>query len=359
MKTRLQTRNNNFILIIITFISLYGVVISLGLKSYDTVNELRKFLTLSVLKISLGFIVVFIIKNFDYRNYLKYSLAFFVISAFLSILAKVEGFSVSNRYLIIGAVQINPGILLLFSTILLICYIFSKTFSVIKIVIVCMVACGIFMMIPYMSMAIVLVAIVCCFLIMTKPNYFATFFISMATTMVLLIFSVPYRLQRIQEFINPFLDPQGSGWETVNSIYSIAAGGIFGMGFGATDVSNSIPTFGSTYILSGIALQFGIIGVVLLFLLYTVFILEIIKIAKNAVDESVFFIVAIIGIKFMVSILLQTSIAVNMLPAMSLDFMPFIEESSSNYLMDMLLVGILLNISKQNSFIVAGENING
>ena len=63
-----------------------------------------------------------------------------------------------------------------------------------------------------------------------------------------------------------------------------------------------------------------------------------------------FFIVAIIGIKFMVSILLQTSIAVNMLPAMSLDFMPFIEESSSNYLMDMLLVGILLNISKQNSF---------
>ena len=100
-----------------------------------------------------------------------------------------------------------------------------------------------------------------------------------------MIVSAPYRLKRILSFINPFLDPLGSGFQAIQALYAIVPGGLVGVGF-----NNSIqkhfylPEPQTDFIFAIFAEEFGFIGGCFLILLYLYLFYTVIQVAMNCDD---------------------------------------------------------------------------
>jgi len=82
----------------------------------------------------------------------------------------------------------------------------------------------------------------------------------------------PYQIQRLLVFIDPSIDPKGSGWNILQSITAIGSGGFWGKGFlhGTHSHAQYIPQQSTDFIFSIIAEEFGFFGCLVLFTLYAI-----------------------------------------------------------------------------------------
>ena len=80
-----------------------------------------------------------------------------------------------------------------------------------------------------------------------------------------LILIAPYRLKRILSFLDPWSDPLGSGFQIIQSLYSIGPGGLFGLGFGNSIQKHFyLPEPQTDFIFSIISEEFGFMGVIII-----------------------------------------------------------------------------------------------
>lgn len=79
-------------------------------------------------------------------------------------------------------------------------------------------------------------------------------------------FLKPYQLERIESFINPYKDPQGSGYNVIQATIAIGSGGIFGKGvrLGTQSHLNFLPERHTDFIFASFSEEFGLIGILLL-----------------------------------------------------------------------------------------------
>ncbi len=160
-----------------------------------------------------------------------------------------------------------------------------------------------------------------------------------------------YRRRRLIAFLNPWEDPQGSGFQAIQSLLSFYSGKIFGVGLGN---GNSklffLPEVHTDFIFALIGEELGFVGAVALLLLFTYFAYLLFKVAFQSRDAFGCY----LGFGLALSIVLQ--IAVNLggvtgiLPLKGLP-LPFISWGRSALIVNMLVVGILLNIVKQSPII--------
>jgi cell division protein FtsW len=161
-----------------------------------------------------------------------------------------------------------------------------------------------------------------------------------------LILSAPYRRARIVTFLNPWVDPKGSGFQIIQSQIALASGGIFGVGLGKSlQKLFYLPAAHTDFIFSIIAEELGFIGAVTVIVLFLIFILQAARIAKNAIDAFGYYlslgIIAIIGFEVIVNI----GVSLGNLPTKGLP-LPFISYGGSSLAFDMVSVALLLNISR-------------
>ena len=105
-----------------------------------------------------------------------------------------------------------------------------------------------------------------------------------------LIVVAPYRLKRILSFLNPWMDPLGSGFQIIQSLYAIGPGGLFGYGFlNSRQKHFYLPEPQTDFIFSIISEEFGFMGVVIVSTLFLIIIIRGLKIAKNIKEPFVKF----------------------------------------------------------------------
>jgi cell division protein FtsW len=160
-----------------------------------------------------------------------------------------------------------------------------------------------------------------------------------------------YRRRRVFAFFNPWADPQGSGFQTIQSFLSFYSGKVFGVGIGN---GNSklffLPEVHTDFIFSLIGEELGFVGAVSLLLLFLYFGYLLFKSSFRAPDAFGRF----LGFGLTLSLLLQ--IAVNLggvtglLPVKGLP-LPFISWGRSALIVNLAMVGILLNIARQSGII--------
>lgn len=96
-----------------------------------------------------------------------------------------------------------------------------------------------------------------------------------------------YQIKRFDSAFNPFDDPLGSGYQLVNSLTAISNGGLTGVGFGESQQKfGYLPEAQTDYIFAIIAEELGMIGVVFIFILYTILIYRLFKFAYRTKKES-------------------------------------------------------------------------
>ena len=162
----------------------------------------------------------------------------------------------------------------------------------------------------------------------------------------LLIIAAPYRMNRIVAFLNPWSDPLGTGFQSIQSLYAIGPGGLFGMGFGKSVQKHFyLPEPQTDFIFSIISEELGIIGIISVAALFLIIIARCIKISIKAPDTFSKFLT--FGIVFQLSFqtLLNLAVVVGLVPVTGVT-LPFFSYGGSSLIITLISMGIILNISR-------------
>ncbi|MFM9278393.1 putative lipid II flippase FtsW [Paenibacillus jiagnxiensis] len=158
-----------------------------------------------------------------------------------------------------------------------------------------------------------------------------------------------YRAGRVEAFLDPKKDPQGSGYNLLQSLRAIGDGGFAGTGFGQGIMKlHYLPNSFNDFIFSVIGEEFGFIGTGLFLILYLYFIWRGVLIALRCQDPFG----TLVGTGIMGLIAIQAFInigGVTQTIPMTGVTLPFISYGGSSLLVMMLSMGIMLSISRENS----------
>jgi len=184
----------------------------------------------------------------------------------------------------------------------------------------------------------------------TRITYLVSLFLLSLPALYVLIFSVPYRRMRILAFLNPWLDPKGSGFQIIQSQVALGSGGIFGVGLGhSRQKLFYLPAAHTDFIFSIIGEELGLLGTLSIIVLCMIFVRQGVKVIRNAPDKFGYFLS--LGLVLMISLRAAINIGVScgLLPTKGLP-LPFISYGGSSLMFDMVAVGILLNVARTGEY---------
>ncbi|MGB9792172.1 MAG: FtsW/RodA/SpoVE family cell cycle protein, partial [Thermacetogeniaceae bacterium] len=155
----------------------------------------------------------------------------------------------------------------------------------------------------------------------------------------------PYRMERLTAFLNPWADPLDTGFQTIQSLYAVGSGGLLGVGLGeGRQKFLYLPEQHTDFIFAVLCEELGFIGASFVLLLFFVFMWRGLKIALKAPDN--FGALLAVGITGMVIIqaIINIGVVTGCLPVTGIT-LPFISYGGSSLTLNLLGIGILLNVS--------------
>ncbi len=155
----------------------------------------------------------------------------------------------------------------------------------------------------------------------------------------------PYRIGRIKTWLDPWADPTGGGFQTIQSLYALASGGLFGLGLGQSRQKTFLPEAYNDIIFAIICEELGLVGAALVILLFAVLIWRGIRIALNAKDSFGMLVAAGITAVIAFQSIINIGVVTNTIPNTGQP-LPFVSYGGTSLLFLMAMVGILLNISR-------------
>ncbi|MCP4653207.1 MAG: rod shape-determining protein RodA [Candidatus Omnitrophica bacterium] len=157
-----------------------------------------------------------------------------------------------------------------------------------------------------------------------------------------------YQRKRLVVFVNPDVDPLGAGYTIIQSKIAIGSGRIFGKGFlsGTQNQFNFLPERHTDFIFTVVAEEWGFVGGLFLLIVYWLILYNILNIARSAKDDFARLLALGIGSLFFLHIFINIGMTLGILPVVGLPLI-FMSYGGSNLLINFVLMGILINISRQ------------
>ena len=324
-------------------------------KEGDKFYYIRRQLIWTVI----GFIFMALTIRIPYRLIKKYANLTFAAAVGLLLLVLLVGSTGggAQRWLAIGPIRFQPSELAKFALV----FFFAKRISekprshiqdfihgLLPYLLILGGIVGVMLLQDHLSGAIVMFATGVIMLVAGGAKISHLVCIAMAGLAVIIpaAFLEEYRLKRLMAFLDPFADPTDTGYQIVQGLYAIASGGLFGLGLGQSRQKFLyIPEAHNDYIYAIICEELGFFGAILVAVLFALLITRGIYIALHAPDMfsslSVFGIIAIIGLQYLINVGVVTSTIPN--TGMQL---PFFSAGGSSLIFIMTAVGIVLNVSR-------------
>lgn len=157
----------------------------------------------------------------------------------------------------------------------------------------------------------------------------------------------PYRLKRIFTFLDPWQDPLGAGWQTIQSLIAIGSGGMFGVGvFESQQKFGYLPTPHTDYIFAIIGEELGLWGGILVLIGFFFILQRGFYIALHVAQTHLKYTAAGCTLMIIVQALVNIYVATGMMPPKGTT-LPFLSSGGSSLVVNLVAVAILLSISKQ------------
>ena len=158
-----------------------------------------------------------------------------------------------------------------------------------------------------------------------------------------------YQLDRWETFLNPFADPRGQGFHTVQGLYALALGGVTGNGLGQTRGPGGLllPNADNDYVFAMVGQEFGLIGGLAVIGLFLFFAYRGLRVSRSAPDT--FGGLLAVGLTAWIAFqaFINIGVVVNLLPVTGIT-LPFVSCGGTSLVVSFAAVGILLSISRES-----------
>lgn len=260
----------------------------------------------------------------------------------------------SQSWIGIGALTIQPAEIAKVTTIIYLSSLLAKRKSYERIVqwkhfVVLIIPAVLIMMQPdFGAVFILVVVILIVFFIAQYPLRLYVILISIGMVgLVTLIIAAPYRLKRIEAFINPWGDPLGIGFQAVQSLFAIGPAGLFGHGLlKSRQKYLYLPEPQNDFIFAIILEEIGLVGGMGLLLIFACFLIFGFRLALHC--NEIFHFYAISGLTTMIAVqaALNIGVVINLLPVTGVT-LPFISYGGTSLVVVWLTVALILNFSNE------------
>lgn len=350
-------------IIIITLCGITMIYSSSYIWAEYKFNDPFKFVRSQSIFFIIGIILMIIVSKVDYKLYKNKANLILLVCFLLLSLVLIPGIGTirngSRSWFGIGGLGIQPSE---FSKIGLIIYV-SKYLSsnekdikyIIKGILPVFLIIGIFFLLIMLEpdfgtgfvMVVTLVAII--FISGVNLGFFIKLGLIALVGIVCLIIAAPYRMARIVSYLNPWVDPLGSGFQIIQSLYAIGPGGILGQGFLKSRQKHFyLPEPQTDFIFSIISEEFGFLGVLIVTSLFIFIFTRCLKISKRSNDLFAKFLSFGIGFGILIQATINLMVVTGLIPVTGVT-LPFLSYGGSSLLISMISIGILLNISRYNN----------
>lgn len=345
------------LLFLIIFLLCFGLIMLYSTSSYygstrfdDAAHYVKKQFYASVL----GLAAMIVVSRIPYQIWMKFSLlAYFgalgLCTAVIFIGEEAKG---QARWIKIGPVQFQPSEIGKVAIIIFLATVIYKTpkkmgefKSLAKVMVFVLPIVGV---VAYnnLSTAIIMLGISVCMLFVASPKYshFILMGIGVAAVGVVFILAAAYRAERIMIWLNP--ENYEKGYQTLQGLYAIGSGGLFGKGLGESmQKLGFIPEAQNDMIFSVICEELGLFGAVGLILLYLLIIWRLVIISNNAADLYGALIVVGIMAHLSIQVVLNIAVVTNTIPNTGVS-LPFISYGGTSISILLAEMGLALSVSR-------------
>jgi cell division protein FtsW len=306
----------------------------------------------------LGFGVMLLVMRVDYHTWKRVAVPGLLLCLVLLCLVLIPGIGGkaggSSRWIKLPGFNLQPSEMAKLALIMYMAYSLEKkqdkvkslTAGFIPYMIVLMFLIGFLVLQPDLGGALTLafVAMVMLFAAGTRLVYiFSMLLLAMPFLMYKL--STGYHKGRMEAFLDPWSDPEGKGFQIIQSWLALGTGGVFGQGLGeGKQKLFYLPEAHTDFILSVVGEELGFLGVMVIIGMFFLLVQRAMRIAVAAPDTFGRFLALGIAVLFGIEATVNMGVVTGLLPTKGLA-LPFISYGGSSLLISLFAVGILLNIS--------------
>jgi cell division protein FtsW len=210
------------------------------------------------------------------------------------------------------------------------------------------VVCGLILLQPDMGTAVIVIATVFVLLFVAgaRLKHLLVGGVGLSAIGVGLMYVEGYRWARLLSFINPWTDPQGSGYQTIQSLIALTSGGPFGMGLGASRQKWSyVPNAHTDFIFAIIVEELGLVGGLAVLVLFGLLLYGGIRIALRAPDAFGRLLAAGIIGWFGIQAVTNLGAVTGLLPITGVP-LPFVSFGGSALIVSLAGVGVLVSVGR-------------
>ncbi|TCK97867.1 cell division protein FtsW [Natranaerovirga hydrolytica] len=347
--------------IVVLFLIAFGIIMIYSSSAYysrirfgDEMYFFKRQLQWSIIGIG----VMLFFANFDYHKLGRFSLLAYIVSLTFLVLVLVIGEEINGakRWINLGPLGgFQPSELTKLCIILFMSYIVSKgtnnlkKYSAFIKYLIFVFPPIILVALQNLSTAIVVACIPIAILFVASPKvwHFMTLAFPAIIGGVVFVSLFAYRMTRFEIWRNPWSDPQGGGFQTIQSLYAIGSGGLFGKGLGQSmQKMGFIPEAHNDIIFSIVAEELGLFGAIALIIVFLVLIWRCMVIAHRAKDLFGALLTVGVMTQIAIQVIINIAVVTNSIPPTGMP-LPFISYGGSSLLFLLIEIGIVLNVSKQ------------
>ena len=182
---------------------------------------------------------------------------------------------------------------------------------------------------------------------------FATSLVAVVASAAVLAVSRGYRSDRVQSWLNPGADIQGSGYQARQARFALANGGVFGDGLGQSTAKwNYLPNAHNDFIFAIIGEELGFVGAVALLCLFGLFAYTGMRIARRSADPFLRLLTSTATLWVMGQVFINVGYVVGLLPVTGLQ-LPLISAGGTSTATTLLIIGIMANAARHEPEAVA------
>lgn len=378
MKTKENTlfdrlkRLDLFLLIPSVLLTVYGIIVISSASAYMGENNLVQ---IQIIAATLGFFAMIIMSLFDYDRILKkLVIPIFIAACFLLILPIIEdipgmlrgSFGNNDSWIAIPYVGVNlqPAEVVKAMFIMTFGYhlgiLREKNINTIKSLALMCAHAGIIMVCVMLEMDLgAMISFGIIFVGMCFCAGVSIWYLLGALGALVALFPFlwrflnEYQRMRILVGFDPMQDPEGYGYQVIQSMRAIANGGITGMGYKGGTISQSpsesiLPARHTDMIFAVMCEEFGFLGAVLYFALMILLVVRILMIARKNRDNYGMYMCAGVACIFIFQMLENVGMCLGLLPVIGIT-LPFISYGGSSIVSLFLCLGIVMSVSVHRS----------